>query len=60
MVECARALAKRNFALLTLTVTASNRKAVSLYEWLGFRGTHRFDAMVWDETEEGRTGQSWN
>ena len=60
MVECARALAKRNFTLLTLTVTASNRKAVSLYEWLGFRGTHRFDAMLWDETEEGRTSQSWN
>ncbi|MFY9747450.1 MAG: GNAT family N-acetyltransferase [Acidobacteriaceae bacterium] len=60
MVECARSLAKRGFTLLTLTVTASNRKAVSLYEWLGFRGTHRFDAMVWDETEEGRTGQSWN
>ena len=54
MVECARSLAKRNFSLLTLTVTASNRKAVSLYEWLGFRGTHRFDAMVWDIGEEGR------
>ena len=37
MVECARSLAKRGFTLLTLTVTASNRKAVSLYEWLGFR-----------------------
>jgi ribosomal protein S18 acetylase RimI-like enzyme len=60
MVECARSLARRGFSLLTLTVTASNRKAVSLYEWLGFRGTHRFDAMVWDETEEGRIGQSWN
>ena len=60
MVECALSLAKRGFSLLTLTVTASNRKAVSLYEWLGFRGTHRFDAMVWDETEEGRIGQSWN
>jgi ribosomal protein S18 acetylase RimI-like enzyme len=60
MVECALSLARRGFSLLTLTVTASNRKAVSLYEWLGFRGTHRFDAMVWDETEEGRIGQSWN
>jgi ribosomal protein S18 acetylase RimI-like enzyme len=58
MVECARVLAKRRFSLLTLTVTASNRGAVSLYEWLGFRGTHRFDAMVWDtgrETPAGRT-----
>jgi ribosomal protein S18 acetylase RimI-like enzyme len=60
MVECARALAMRGFTLLTLTVTASNRKAVSLYQWLGFKGTHRFDAMVWDETVEGRSGQSWN
>jgi ribosomal protein S18 acetylase RimI-like enzyme len=51
MVECARSLAKRGFSLLTLTVTASNRRAVSLYEWLGFHGTHRFDAMVWDQNE---------
>lgn len=48
MRECAGTLAKRGFSLLTLTVTASNQNAVSLYEWLGFRGTHRFDAMVWD------------
>ncbi len=53
MNECAESLAKRGFNLLTLTVTASNQKAVSLYEWLGFRGTHRFDAMVWD-----RSGQA--
>ncbi len=51
MVECARSLTKRGFSLLTLTVTASNRRAVSLYEWLGFRGSHRFDAMVWDQNE---------
>jgi ribosomal protein S18 acetylase RimI-like enzyme len=51
MVECARALAQRGFSLLTLTVTASNQRAVSLYEWLGFKGTHRFDAMVWDKNE---------
>ena len=50
MVECARSLSKRGFTLLTLTVTASNRGAVSLYEWLGFRGTHGFDAMVWDQS----------
>jgi ribosomal protein S18 acetylase RimI-like enzyme len=55
MAECARSLAQRNFSLLTLTVTASNRKAVSLYEWLGFRGTHRFDAMVWDKSEGRQT-----
>jgi ribosomal protein S18 acetylase RimI-like enzyme len=51
MEECARNLANRSFGLLTLTVTASNRNAVALYEQLGFRGTHRFDAMVWDKLE---------
>jgi ribosomal protein S18 acetylase RimI-like enzyme len=51
MEECARNLASRKFCLLTLTVTASNRNAVALYEQLGFRGTHRFDAMVWDKLE---------
>jgi len=54
MKECAAILARRRFSLLTLTVTASNQNAVSLYEWLGFRGTHRFDAMVWDRTEKAR------
>lgn len=52
MKECAAILARRRFSLLTLTVTAANQNAVSLYEWLGFRGTHRFDAMVWDRTEK--------
>jgi ribosomal protein S18 acetylase RimI-like enzyme len=47
--DCARTLVRRRFTLLTLTVTSSNRNAVSLYEWLGFRGTHQFDAMVWDQ-----------
>jgi ribosomal protein S18 acetylase RimI-like enzyme len=51
MEECERNLIRRKFSLLTLTVTASNRTAVSLYERLGFRGTHRFDAMVWDKLE---------
>lgn len=55
MKECAAILARRRFSLLTLTVTASNQNAVSLYEWLGFRGTHRFDAMVWDRTEKAQT-----
>jgi ribosomal protein S18 acetylase RimI-like enzyme len=59
MVECARALARRNFNLLTLTVTGSNRRAVSLYEWLGFKGVHRFDAMVWDKTDQSRPDHIW-
>ncbi len=54
MRECARNLAQRGFQMLTLTVTASNRSAVGLYEQLGFHGTHRFDAMVWDPSEHGR------
>jgi len=59
MVECARSLARRGFTLLTLTVTASNRHAVSLYEWLGFRGVHRFDAMVWDKNEKTLLDRVW-
>jgi ribosomal protein S18 acetylase RimI-like enzyme len=51
MEECARNLSRRGFRLLTLTVTGSNRNAVQLYERLGFRGTHRFDAMVWDSQQ---------
>ncbi|MGA8531223.1 MAG: GNAT family N-acetyltransferase, partial [Acidobacteriaceae bacterium] len=34
MKECAAVLARRKFSLLTLTVTASNQNAVSLYERL--------------------------
>jgi ribosomal protein S18 acetylase RimI-like enzyme len=49
MEECAKNLSRRGFNLLTLTVTTANRSAVALYERLGFRGTHRFDAMVWDK-----------
>ncbi|HBY61895.1 MAG TPA: hypothetical protein DEH78_18910 [Solibacterales bacterium] len=33
---------------VTLTVTASNSKAVQLYESLGFRTMKRFNACVWD------------
>lgn len=45
---CSAELARRNFTLLTLTVTEANRKAVDLYKRLGF-GTRRiFDAFVWE------------
>lgn len=54
MQECARNLAQRGYQMLTLTVTASNQNAVALYERMGFQGTHRFDAMVWDPSEHGR------
>jgi len=33
---------------VSLTVTASNKEAVSLYERLGFRVHREFDAYVWD------------
>ncbi len=55
MQVCARNLVQRGFRYLTLTVTASNRNAVGLYEKLGFQGTHRFDAMVWDQLERQRS-----
>jgi len=55
MQDCARNLAQRAFRMLTLTVTASNRNAVGLYQRLGFRDTHRFDAMVWDKADENRS-----
>jgi ribosomal protein S18 acetylase RimI-like enzyme len=55
MQECAWNLSKRGFKLLTLTVTASNQNAVTLYEHLGFRPTHQFDAMVWDKGGERPT-----
>jgi ribosomal protein S18 acetylase RimI-like enzyme len=46
--SCSAELARRNFSLLTLTVTEANRKAVDLYTRLGF-GTRRvFDAFVWE------------
>ncbi|GIU76040.1 MAG: hypothetical protein KatS3mg004_3127 [Bryobacteraceae bacterium] len=32
----------------SLTVTSSNRRAVLLYEKLGFRAIHHFDALVWE------------
>jgi ribosomal protein S18 acetylase RimI-like enzyme len=41
------------FAAITLTVTESNRKAVTLYEALGFRIRYRFDALVLDRGREG-------
>lgn len=32
----------------SLTVTSSNRRAVLLYEKLGFRAIHHFEALVWE------------
>jgi ribosomal protein S18 acetylase RimI-like enzyme len=41
-------LRKRNFALLSLTVTEANARAVALYQRLSFESTGIFDAFVWE------------
>lgn len=40
---------RRRYAALSLTVTESNSQARALYESLGFRAQHRFEAMVWEK-----------
>lgn len=41
-------LRKRNFALLSLTVTEANERAVALYRRLSFESKRVFDAFVWE------------
>ncbi len=41
-------LRKRNFALLSLTVTEANARAVALYQRLNFESKRIFDAFVWE------------
>jgi ribosomal protein S18 acetylase RimI-like enzyme len=41
-------LRRRNFGLLSLTVTAANDSAVELYKRLGFGIERVFDAFVWE------------
>lgn len=43
-----RTLAEHGCRKVTLTVTASNREAIRLYEKVGFRTLRQFPAMVWD------------
>jgi GNAT superfamily N-acetyltransferase len=40
-------LRKRNFAMLSLTVTEANTRAVALYRRLNFESKRVFDAFVW-------------
>jgi ribosomal protein S18 acetylase RimI-like enzyme len=51
-------LGDAGFSAITLTVTESNLQAVRLYESLGFRVRHHFDAMVKDKrlTPRGSSG----
>src|SRR5947209_14972239 len=42
-------LRKRNFSLLSLTVTEANARAVALYRRLNFESKRVFDAFVWEE-----------
>ena len=48
MELCASSLAARDCDAITLTVTERNAAAVGLYERLGYKVRHRFDAMLWD------------
>jgi ribosomal protein S18 acetylase RimI-like enzyme len=42
------ALRQAGFIAATLTVTAANREAVTLYERMGFKTIRKFQALVWD------------
>jgi ribosomal protein S18 acetylase RimI-like enzyme len=42
-----RVLRERKYESLSLTVTSVNKKAVELYEHLGFRAIKTFAAGVW-------------
>ncbi|HXX21028.1 MAG TPA: GNAT family N-acetyltransferase [Candidatus Acidoferrum sp.] len=47
MEHSIQALRQRNYESLSLTVTSANRKAVELYERIGFRTVKKFAAGVW-------------
>ncbi|MEO6828944.1 MAG: N-acetyltransferase [Acidobacteriaceae bacterium] len=53
MELCATSLKSENCEAITLTVTEENRTAVALYQRLGYRVQHRFDAMLWDKNKVG-------
>jgi ribosomal protein S18 acetylase RimI-like enzyme len=48
MAATERNLRKRNFSLLSLTVTEANTRAVTLYRRLQFESKRIFDAFVWE------------
>jgi ribosomal protein S18 acetylase RimI-like enzyme len=50
MENAIQALRRRNYQSLSLTVTSMNRRAVELYEHLGFQALKTFAAGVWRES----------
>lgn len=58
--HCLLGLEATGVKSLSLTVTESNDSARRLYEQHGFRTAHRFDAMVWDQSQaaQARTRES--
>ena len=48
--ESAMSLRAEGFRALTLTVTAENKSAVSLYQRSEFNVVHDFDAMLWESS----------
>ncbi len=52
--QAARTLARRGGKAISLTVTEANTEARRVYEELGYRVAHRFEAMVWDEAANSK------
>jgi ribosomal protein S18 acetylase RimI-like enzyme len=48
IARAAQSLQQRGGSELSLTVTEANKRAVELYERLGFVKTKVFDAFVWE------------
>jgi ribosomal protein S18 acetylase RimI-like enzyme len=47
--QVASTMLRRRYRAISLTVTEANAAAVRLYESVGFRAQHRFEAMVWEK-----------
>ena len=50
LAQSMESLRRSAYSAITLTVTEGNRRAVGLYEGVGFFARHRFDAMVLDKS----------
>jgi ribosomal protein S18 acetylase RimI-like enzyme len=46
--QCLELLRRQGMTRVSLTVTAENKQALSLYERMGFRTTQHFSAYVWE------------